>query len=123
MKAVLNVLWLLLAGIWLALAYAFAGVLACITIVGIPFGVAAFRMTNLVLWPFGRTTVPAPNKTGASTIGNVVWFLVGGWWLTLAHVFSAAVLALTIIGIPLAIVDVKLIPLSLAPFGKRIVST
>ena len=123
MKAVLNVLWLLVAGIWLALAYAFAGLLACITIVGIPFGVAAFRMTNLVLWPFGRTTVPAPNKTGASTVGNVVWFLVGGWWLTLAHVFSAAVLALTIIGIPLAIVDVKLIPLSLAPFGKRIVST
>ena len=123
MKTVLNVLWLLVAGIWLALAYAFAGLLACITIVGIPFGVAAFRMTNLVLWPFGRTTVPAPNKTGASTIGNVVWFLVGGWWLTLAHVFSAAILALTIIGIPLAIVDVKLIPLSLAPFGKRIVST
>ena len=123
MKAVLNVLWLLVAGIWLALAYAFAGLLACITIVGIPFGVAAFRMTNLVLWPFGRTTVPAPNKTGASTIGNVVWFLVGGWWLTLAHIFSAAILALTIIGIPLAIVDVKLIPLSLAPFGKRIVST
>ena len=123
MKAVLNVLWLLVAGIWLALAYAFAGLLACITIVGIPFGVAAFRMTNLVLWPFGRTTVPAPNKTGASTVGNVVWFLVGGWWLTLAHVFSAAILALTIIGIPLAIVDVKLIPLSLAPFGKSIVPT
>ena len=92
MKAVLNVLWLLVAGIWLALAYAFAGLLACITIVGIPFGVAAFRMTNLVLWPFGRTTVPAPNKTGASTVGNVVWFLVGGWWLIRArHTFTGPV--------------------------------
>lgn len=122
MNALLNIIWLVFAGIWLALTYAIAGVIMCITIVGIPIGIAAFRMTNMVLWPFGRTAVKRPGAGAGSAIGNVLWFVLCGWWLAIGHLITAVAMALTIIGIPLALADLKLIPITLTPFGREIVS-
>jgi uncharacterized membrane protein YccF (DUF307 family) len=123
MTTLLNVIWLVLAGIWLAIAYCVAGVIACVLIVTIPFGIASFRMANYVLWPFGRTIVPKPTAGVMSTIGNVIWFVVAGWWLALGHLVTGIALCLTIIGIPLGIASFKLIPVSLVPLGKDIVAT
>ena len=123
MKTILNVIWFLLGGLPLALGYAFAGLLLSITIIGLPFGIAAFRLASYSLWPFGRTVVPQPNAGAGSGLGNVLWFLLAGWWLALIHATSALALAATIIGIPLAIAEIKLIPLALFPLGKTIVPT
>jgi uncharacterized membrane protein YccF (DUF307 family) len=116
-----NVLWLVFSGFWLAVGYAIAGVIACLLIVTIPFGIASFRLAGYALWPFGRIVVPAADKGAGSVIGNVIWFVVAGWWLVLVHFTSAVLLFVTIIGIPFAIANLKMIPLALAPFGKRIV--
>lgn len=123
MNTVLNVIWLVLAGIWLAISYVLAGIVACILIVTIPFGIASFRMANYVLWPFGRTIVPKPNAGFWSVLGNIIWFIVAGWWLALEHLFAGVLLCITIIGIPLGIACFKMIPISLVPLGKDIVST
>lgn len=121
-NALLNIIWLVFAGIWLALGYALAGLIMCITIIGIPIGIAAFRMTNMVLWPFGRTAVKRGDAGAGSAIGNVLWFLLCGWWLIIGHLLTAVAMAITIIGIPLALANVKLIPITLTPFGRDIVS-
>lgn len=121
LRFVLNVIWLVLAGLPMALGYALAGLICCILIVTIPWGIASFRIANYVLWPFGRTVVPRPTAGVASTIGNVIWVIVAGIWLIIGHVASAIALALTIIGIPLAIAELKIIPVTLAPLGKQIV--
>jgi uncharacterized membrane protein YccF (DUF307 family) len=123
MTAVLNVIWLIFAGVWLAISYCIAGVIACILIITIPFGIASFRMANYVLWPFGRTIVPKPTAGAMSTIGNIIWFVFAGWWLALAHLVTGIALCVTIIGIPLGIACFKLIPVSLVPLGKDIVPT
>ncbi len=122
MRTIGNILWLVLSGIWLALGYAIAGVLACILIVTIPFGLASFRLAGYALWPFGRTVIYQPDRNAAvSCIGNVLWFVIAGWWLAFAHLFTALLLAITVIGIPLAVANIKMIPLAFAPFGKQIV--
>ena len=121
MRLIGNLIWLVLAGFWLALGYFVAGVIACVLIVTIPFGVASFRLAGYVLWPFGRTVVPAADKGVGSVIGNIIWFVVAGWWLAIGHIVSAAALAITIIGLPFALADLKMVPLALAPFGKRVV--
>lgn len=121
MRFVLNVIWLVLSGFWLWLLYLLAGVLACLTIIGIPFGIASFRIGSYALWPFGRTIVPDPHAGLASLTGNVLWVVFFGWWLALGHVVTAIAEAVTIIGIPLAIANLKLIPVSLVPLGKQIV--
>ncbi|MEN3301770.1 YccF domain-containing protein [Pseudonocardia sp.] len=121
MRTVLNVIWLLLCGIWLALGYLAAGIVCCILIVTIPFGLAAFRMADFALWPFGRELVKRPDAGAPSAIGNVIWIVFAGWWLALAHLTTAVALALTIIGIPLALANLKLIPVSLIPLGRVIV--
>jgi uncharacterized membrane protein YccF (DUF307 family) len=120
-RLVLNILWLLFGGLLLALGYAIAGLICFVLVVTIPFGIASFRMANYALWPFGRTVVPKPRAGVASAIGNVIWFVVAGWWLALGHIFTAAVQAITIIGIPLAIANLKLVPVSLFPLGHQIV--
>jgi len=120
-RTVLNVIWLLLGGIWLALGYLVAGVLAVMTIIGIPFGIAAFRIAGYALWPFGRTTVGKPGAGVGSVLGNVVWLVVAGWWLALGHLITGAAMAITIIGIPLALANLKMIPISLLPLGKDVV--
>jgi uncharacterized membrane protein YccF (DUF307 family) len=121
LHVVLNVIWVVFAGLWLAILYALAGIVMCILIITIPFGVQAFKLANFALWPFGRTIVKKPGAGTGSLIGNILWVVFVGWWLALGHLLSGIALALTIIGIPLALADWKLIPISLVPFGKEIV--
>jgi uncharacterized membrane protein YccF (DUF307 family) len=123
MNTVLNVIWFVLAGLWLALGYVAAGIIACLLIVTIPFGVASFRIAGYALWPFGRTVVDKPTAGLGSFLGNVVWVLLLGIWLALEHVVTGILLCLTIVGIPLGIANFKMIPISLAPLGKEIVPT
>jgi uncharacterized membrane protein YccF (DUF307 family) len=120
-RTVFNILWLVLAGLWLALAYVLAGVLLCITIIGIPFGLQSFKLAGYALWPFGRTLVPSQTRhKGLSAVGNVLWFLLAGWWLALAHLLTGVLLCLTIIGIPLGVADFKMAGAALVPFGKEV---
>jgi uncharacterized membrane protein YccF (DUF307 family) len=121
MRFVLNVLWLVFGGLLIALGYAVAGLICFILIVTIPFGIASFRMANYALWPFGRTLVPRSSAGIGSALGNVIWFIVAGWWLALGHIVTAIAQAVTIIGIPLAIANLKLVPVSLMPLGHEIV--
>jgi uncharacterized membrane protein YccF (DUF307 family) len=120
MRFVLNVLWLIFGGLFLALGYAIAGIICFILVVTIPFGVAAFRMANYALWPFGRELVRKPTAGVASTIGNVIWLIVAGWWLALGHITTAVAQFVTIIGIPLGLANIKLVPVSLFPLGHEI---
>ncbi|HEX6469159.1 MAG TPA: YccF domain-containing protein [Streptosporangiaceae bacterium] len=123
MRTVLNVIWLVLAGLWMAIAYVFAGLICCVLIITIPFGIASFRIAGFALWPFGRTLVRRADAGVASTIGNVIWVIFAGWWLALGHVVTGIALCVTIIGIPLGIANFKLIPVSLLPLGHEIVPT
>ncbi len=121
MRTVLNIIWLLLCGWWMALAYALAGVVMCVLIITIPFGLQAFKLAGFMLWPFGRTLVHRPGAGAGSLIGNVLWIVLVGWELAIGHLISAVVLTVTIIGIPLALANLKLVPISFAPFGRTIV--
>jgi uncharacterized membrane protein YccF (DUF307 family) len=120
-STILNILWLVLCGFWMAIAYAVAGVICCVLIITIPFGIASFRIANYALWPFGRTIVRKSNAGVASVIGNVIWFVLAGIWLAIGHVLTGIALCLTIIGIPLGIASFKMIPVSLTPLGHEIV--
>ncbi len=123
MSLVLNVLWLIFAGLATALSYALAGVLACLLIVTIPFGIACFRLAGYALWPYGRTVVDRPNAGLASTLGNILWFVLIGWWLALGQIVYAVGLMITIIGIPFGWAVLKLASLSINPLGKEIVDS
>jgi uncharacterized membrane protein YccF (DUF307 family) len=117
----LNIVWLVLAGVWLALCYMLAAVVMCMLIITIPFGVAAFRIGIFVLWPFGRAVVRRPDAGPASTVGNVLWFVLFGFWIAVAHVVLGIALCLTVIGIPLGLGNFKLALVAIAPLGKEIV--
>ncbi|WP_030914611.1 YccF domain-containing protein [Streptosporangium amethystogenes] len=121
MRTLLNVIWLVFAGIWLAIGYVLAGIVCCVLIITIPFGIASFRIAAYALWPFGRTVVRDPEAGVMSTIGNVIWFVVAGIWLAIGHLLTSIPLFLSIIGIPLGLANLKLIPVSLLPLGARIV--
>jgi uncharacterized membrane protein YccF (DUF307 family) len=124
MKTLLNIIWLVFGGLWLAIGYFLAGVICCLLIVTIPWGIASFRITSYTLWPFGRMVVDKPGGNGVfALMGNVIWLLVAGIWIAIGQVVTAIAMALTIIGIPLAIANLKLIPVSLMPLGKQIVPT
>lgn len=123
MRTILNVIWLVLCGFWMAIGYALAGLVAFILIITIPFGIASFRIANYVLWPFGRTIVPRRDAGVGSMIGNIIWILLFGWWLAIGHLVSGIAMCVTIIGIPLGLASFKLIPISLLPLGVRIVPT
>jgi uncharacterized membrane protein YccF (DUF307 family) len=123
MRLILNVIWLIFGGLWLALGYFLAGILCFILIVTIPFGFAAFRIGVYALWPFGQTVVDKPGAGAGAMIGNVIWVVLCGIWLAIGHVVTAVAMAITIIGIPLEIANLKLIPVSLFPLGKEIVPT
>ena len=120
-RLILNLIWFVLSGLWLAIGYALAGVIMLIPIVTIPFAIASFRLAAFVIWPFGRTIVRKPTAGAASAVGNVLWFLLAGVWIAIGHVMTSVLLALTIIGIPLAVANVKLAAVALAPLGKDIV--
>ena len=122
MRLLLNVIWFVFAGVWMAIGYAFAALICFILIITIPFGVAALRIALFALWPFGRTVVKKPGAGAGSAIANVLWFVLCGWWLALGHIITGAVLCLTIIGIPFGIANFKLIPVSLLPFGRDVVT-
>ena len=121
MRFILNVIWLVLAGFWLALLYALAGIISFILIITIPFGFASFRIAAFALWPFGRKIVRRPDAGAGSMIGNILWIILLGWELALAHLITGVLLCLTIIGIPLGLGNFKLIPVSVTPLGREIV--
>ena len=123
MRFILNLIWLVLAGFWLALLYVLAGIVAFILIITIPFGFASFRIAAFTLWPFGRRIVRRSDAGAGSTIGNILWIILFGWELALAHLITGIALCVTIIGIPLGLANFKLIPVSLTPLGREIVST
>ena len=116
-----NVLWLVLAGWWLALGYVVAGLVAFVLIITIPFGIAAFRMAGYVVWPFGRTVVWKRQAGIWSVLGNVVWVIVLGWELALGHLVAGLLLCVTIIGIPFGVACWKMVPLALLPLGREVV--
>src|SRR3954468_85883 len=122
MRLLLNIIWFVLAGFWLAIGYALAALVCFILIITIPFGVAALRIGVFALWPFGKTVVRRAGAGAPSAVGNVIWFLLCGWWLALGHLITGVLLCLTLIGIPLGLANFKLIPVSLRPFGRDIVS-
>ncbi len=120
-RFLLNVLWLIFgSGVVLALGYAIAGIICFLLVVTIPFGVAAFRLANYSLWPFGRTLVPHPTTGAISTVANIIWVVLAGWWLALAHISAGIAQAVTIIGIPFAIANFKLVPAAFWPLGRRV---
>jgi len=123
MRLLLNLIWLVLSGFWMALGYAVAGLICCVLIITIPFGIASFRMASYALWPFGRTLVDKPTAGAGALLGNIIWIVVAGWWLALGHLVTGFLLCVTIIGIPFGIANFKLIPVSLLPLGKQIVET
>ena len=119
-----NILWVLFGGLFMAIGWAVAGILSFLTIIGIPWGIAAFRIASFSLWPFGREMVDRKQGTAMKTlslVGNILWVVIGGWWIALGHLVSAVLLALTIVGIPFAWQHVKLAGISFTPLGKEIV--
>jgi len=123
MRTLLNIIWLVLSGFWMFLGYMLAGVVLCILILTIPWGIASFRIGLYALWPFGRTIVDKPTSGVGSFLGNVVWVILAGWWLAIGHIITGIALCITIIGIPLGIASFKLVPISLMPLGKVIVDS
>ncbi len=117
-----NILWLLFGGLFTALGYFIGGLLLCITIIGIPFGVQLFKLGTLALWPFGYTSVASDRAGGCLyVIVNIIWALTGGISLALSHLFFGAILCITIIGIPFGMQHFKLMPLAFTPFGRDII--
>jgi len=117
-----NLIWLIFGGFLAALGYVFGGIVLCITVVGIPWGLQCFKIASLVLWPFGKKVVSDSNSTGClSTLFNIIWLLCGGLYTAVIHVIMGILLSITIIGIPWGRQHFKLVEISLMPFGKRII--
>ncbi len=117
-----NLIWIIFGGFFAAMGYVIGGFLLCCTIIGIPFGVQCFKLASVVLWPFGKQIVSGSSATGClSPIFNIIWLICGGWYIALCHLFFGLLLAITIIGLPFANQHFKLLPLSLMPFGKRVI--
>ncbi|GAA0217905.1 YccF domain-containing protein [Saccharothrix mutabilis subsp. mutabilis] len=121
MRIILNLIWLVLSGFWLAIGYVLTGIVCCLLIITIPWGLAAFRIANYALWPFGRQVVDRADAGAPSLLGNVIWIVVAGIWLAIGHVVTGVLLCVTIIGIPLGVANFKMVPVSLMPLGKVIV--
>ena len=121
MRLILNLIWLILCGWWMAIMYVFFGILAAILIITIPFAIACFRIASYVIWPFGRSITMRRSAGLGSLIGNIIWVILFGWELALGHLIAGITLCLTIIGIPLGLANFKLIPISLLPLGVQIV--
>ena len=121
MRVLLNLIWLVFGGLLMALAYAIVALVMFVLIITIPFGIASARIALFCVWPFGRTIVRRPDAGAGSVVGNIIWFVLAGWWLALGHLITGALMCLTIIGIPLGLANFKLIPVSLTPFGREVV--
>lgn len=123
---VLNVLWIVFGGLWMAAGWLLAAVIMAITIVGLPWARAALTIAVYTFLPFGHTVVDRPSGIGSGPLGclgNVIWLVLAGWWLALAHLITALGLAITIIGLPFAWAHLKLAGLALWPIGKDVVTT
>jgi uncharacterized membrane protein YccF (DUF307 family) len=121
-RLILNLLWLVFgSGIALAIGYGIAALICFALIVTIPFGVAALRLAYYSLWPFGRTLITKPTAGVASGLANVLWVLVAGWWLALAHILAGVAQCVTIIGIPFGIANFKLVPAAFWPLGREVI--
>ncbi len=117
-----NIIWLIFGGLFSAIGYFFGGLLLCFTIIGIPFGLQCFKIAGLVLMPFGRRVVSNPGSGGClSLICNIIWLFTGGLYTAIVHLGFAILLAITIVGIPFARQHIKLMELSLMPFGKDVI--
>ncbi len=116
MKTILNILWVLLGGLILAIQWFLTGLLCCITIIGIPIGIQCFKLAGLSLWPFGKT-ISYSHFGAGSVLGNIIWILLFGWELALSHLMVGAFFCITIIGIPFGLQCFKLAQVSLFPFG------
>jgi uncharacterized membrane protein YccF (DUF307 family) len=121
LRLLLNIIWFVLCGVWMAIGYVLAALICFITIVGIPFGLASLRIASFALWPFGRTLIRRPTAGAPSAIGNVIWLVLCGWWLALGHIVTGLALCITIVGIPLGLANFKLVPVSFLPLGREIV--
>ena len=121
MRLLLNIIWLIFGGLWLALGYAIVAVVMFILIITIPFGIASARIALFCLWPFGRTIVRRPDAGAGSLVGNVIWFILAGWYIALGHLVVAVAEFVTIIGIPFALKDLQLAQIAMAPIGKAVV--
>lgn len=119
MRTIGNILWFFLGGIWLWLGWMVAGLLWCITIIGIPWGLQCFKFAQIMLWPFGRDIVWGGG--GVSFLANVIWLLISGLPLAFGHCVSGAALCITIVGIPFGLQSFKFAKLALMPFGAQIV--
>lgn len=116
-----NLIWLLFGGLWAAFGYVVGGLVLCITVIGIPFGLQCFKLAGLVLWPFGKKVVTTQSSGGClSLLCNIIWLFCGGLYTAVVHLVFAFLLAITIIGIPFALQHLKLVELSLMPFGKEV---
>jgi uncharacterized membrane protein YccF (DUF307 family) len=117
-----NIIWFVFGGLWLAIGYVIAGIICCILIITIPFGIQAFKLAGFAVWPFGRVVVQRERvMSGWAILGNVIWVIVAGIWMAIAHIITGIVQCLTIIGIPLGLANFKLVPLAIAPFGREVV--
>jgi uncharacterized membrane protein YccF (DUF307 family) len=117
-----NLIWLIFGGLLSAIGYVIGGMVLCLTIIGIPFGLQCFKLATVVLWPFGREIVSSSSNTGClTTLFNLIWILCGGLWIAVMHLVFGILLCLTVIGIPFGRQHFKLIELSLMPFGKRVI--
>ena len=117
-----NLIWLIFGGLFSALGYFFGGIVLCITIIGIPFGLQCFKLAGLVLWPFGKQVVSSTAQTGClSILANIIWIIVGGIAVTVNHLIMGILLYISIIGIPWGRQHFKLLEISLLPFGKKVI--
>ncbi len=116
MRTIGNVIWFILCGVWLGIAYILAGIVSCITIIGIPFGIQSFKLAGYVMWPFGRQLVESPGHRFSKGVFNIVWIIFGGIWLAITHVVFGILLCITILGIPFGIKNFSMAKLALFPF-------
>jgi uncharacterized membrane protein YccF (DUF307 family) len=117
-----NLIWLIFGGLMAAIGYLLGGIVLCITVFGIPWGLQCFKLAGLVLWPFGKKVVSDSDNMGCLNIlFNLIWLLCGGLYTAIVHIVMGAILYLTIIGIPWGKQHFKLVEISLMPFGKRII--
>ena len=122
MNLIGNLIWLIFGGFLSALGYLFGGLVLCLTIIGIPFGLQCFKLAGLVLWPFGKRVISDSQNNGClSLVFNIIWLLCGGSYTAITHAIFALIFYVTIIGIPFGRQHLKLIEISLAPFGKQVV--
>lgn len=114
-----NIIWLIFGGLIVGLGYILGGLLICLTIVGIPFGLQAMKLGLATMAPFGKEIVEEPDsESPLRLLFNIIWIFLFGWEITIAHLFAALILAITIVGLPFAKQHIKLMPLSLLPFGR-----